>query len=351
MHIPVTGQLSAPGLLKQWYVACEAQDLEWSKPLAVKIFDTAMVLFRDEKGKPCAMPDRCPHRNVPLSEGNVIDGELVCIYHGWQFNGQGERTKVPGLLEQDTHKCSIPTFSCMEQDGFIWVCPSPDHEPLTEPLPLPKVGKGYASYRFVFDLDCTVHAALENALDVAHTSFLHGGLFRGVQERNPIDVELKPVARGFEAEYIGEPLLPGGRKPPRGVKPQHWDRFFLPSTVQIEYSAGANNHVLNTMYHTPVSAVKTRLYFVGYMRLPGLGRFFKPLIAHSVKKILQQDIDMLAKQTENILRFDGEHYKSSQMDLFGPQVLRFMRHAESFEKGEVDTPVPEYQPRQFRITL
>ncbi len=351
MQIPVQGQLSALPLRKHWYVACESSELGGDKPLAVTLLDTPLVLFRNANGQAAALLDRCPHRNVPLSEGFVHEGELICGYHGWQFNDAGSRTALPGLVEPPEQACSVARFHCLEQDGYVWVCPSPGVEPATKPFALPQPGPGYACYRYAFDLDCTVHAALENALDVAHTSYLHGGLFRGVAERNPIEVQLKPIDHGFEAEYIGEPLLPGGRKPPKGVTPQHWDRFMLPATVQVEYAAGPDNHVLNTIYHTPITALKTRMYFVGYMRLPGLGRFFKPLIARSIKKVLQQDIDMLARQTATILHFDGEDYQSSQMDLFGPQIWRFMRHAEQYEKGEVDTPAPEYRPRQVRMTL
>ena len=351
MQIPVTGQLSALPLRKHWYVACEASELSTDSPLAATVLDTPLVLFRNASGQPAALLDRCPHRNVPLSEGFVHGGELICGYHGWQFDELGQRTQLPGLVEPSEQNCSVLRFYCLEQDDYIWVCPSAGHRPDAPPMALPRPGPGYACYRYAFDLDCTLHAALENALDVAHTSYLHGGLFRGVAERNQIDVELKAIDNGFEAEYIGEPLLPGGRKPPKGITPQHWDRFTVPGNVQVEYAAGKNNHVLNTIYHTPISALKTRMYFVGYMRLPGLGRFFKPLIARSIKQVLQQDIDMLAKQTETILRFDGEDYQSSQMDLFGPQIWRFMRHAEQYEKGEVDTPLPEYRPRQVQITL
>jgi nitrite reductase/ring-hydroxylating ferredoxin subunit len=34
-------------------------------------------------------------RLAKLSEGQVIDGQLECLYHGWQFNGSGQCTKIP----------------------------------------------------------------------------------------------------------------------------------------------------------------------------------------------------------------------------------------------------------------
>ena len=41
---------------------------------------------RDSAGRPSALVDRCPHRNLALSLGTVHpDGNLECAYHGWRF--------------------------------------------------------------------------------------------------------------------------------------------------------------------------------------------------------------------------------------------------------------------------
>ena len=53
------------------------------------------------------------------------------------------------------------------------------------------------------------HAALENALDVPHTAFLHRGLFRGGSTRNEVMTAVRHSRRGVEAEYVGEPRPPG----------------------------------------------------------------------------------------------------------------------------------------------
>ncbi|HMB68452.1 MAG TPA: Rieske 2Fe-2S domain-containing protein, partial [bacterium] len=82
-----------------WYIACEARDLR-DRPRATTLFGVPLVLFRGADGRPAALLDRCPHRNVPLSLGRCRNGELECGYHGWRFDGRGECTFVPGLAEQ-----------------------------------------------------------------------------------------------------------------------------------------------------------------------------------------------------------------------------------------------------------
>ena len=37
----------------------------------------------------------CLYRLAKLSEGQLIDGRLECLYHGWQFQGDGKCVKIP----------------------------------------------------------------------------------------------------------------------------------------------------------------------------------------------------------------------------------------------------------------
>jgi nitrite reductase/ring-hydroxylating ferredoxin subunit len=36
-----------------------------------------------------------PIRLAKLSEGQIVDGKLECLYHGWQFDGEGKCVKIP----------------------------------------------------------------------------------------------------------------------------------------------------------------------------------------------------------------------------------------------------------------
>lgn len=39
-------------------------------------------------GRLSAMDNVCPHRGGPLGTGVVMDGKVVCPWHGWQFDPQ-----------------------------------------------------------------------------------------------------------------------------------------------------------------------------------------------------------------------------------------------------------------------
>jgi nitrite reductase/ring-hydroxylating ferredoxin subunit len=54
-------------------------------PVHLKHDEAAIVVIRTRNGV-SAFHDHCPHAQWPLSEGEVMDGILVCPGHGWQFN-------------------------------------------------------------------------------------------------------------------------------------------------------------------------------------------------------------------------------------------------------------------------
>src|SRR5438552_1790568 len=109
-------------LADQWYVACRSTDLR-RRPLARTILDEPLVLFRDGEGRPTALLDRCAHRNLPLSQGRVVDGLLECAYHGWRYGRDGACGLVPGLVgpDEDGKGRVVPTRPVREEQGAVWV--------------------------------------------------------------------------------------------------------------------------------------------------------------------------------------------------------------------------------------
>ena len=79
-----------------WYVAAYDRELEDGGPLGRKLLDEPVVIFRDSKGTPVALEDRCCHRQLPLSLGAVTGDTLQCGYHGLEFDATGACVTVPG---------------------------------------------------------------------------------------------------------------------------------------------------------------------------------------------------------------------------------------------------------------
>lgn len=335
------------------------------------VHGTPLCLFRDGDGRAAAVVDRCPHRNVPLSLGRIRDGLLDCRYHGWRFDRSGACRAVPGLCATDD---DLPprtavvdadgepvrgrgrradVVPCVEQNGFVWVWPGSAEPPAGGPgFRFPCVdAPGYDTVRRALRSAGTMHAVAENALDVPHTAFLHGGLFRGTG-RAPveIDVVVRTGTDRVEAEYIGEPRPPGvaGRLlAPGGGVVQHWDRFILPSIAQVEYRL-EDNHLLVTSALTPVTPTETRLHSAVTFSLRVPHAVIKVLVPPLAALIFAQDARILRHQADTIARFGGEQFASTEIDVLGQGILRLLRRA---ERGEAGTDDPDGPPAERRLRL
>jgi phenylpropionate dioxygenase-like ring-hydroxylating dioxygenase large terminal subunit len=315
-----------------------------------------LVVFRDGDGHAAVLVDRCPHRNAPLSAGRVHDGALQCGYHGWRFDGRGGCVGIPGLdgAIDTTARRGVGAHATRERDGIVWFWSEVDETPppsAPEPFALPELGPGARDVVLTYDIDATMHAAIENTLDVPHTAFLHRGLLRGA-EPNTITARRRPIAggTGIEVDYSGEPLGIGFLRRHDGATLEHHDRFFLPCVAQVEYRAGPWLHLVNSVLHLPLSEFRTRAWFVLRFRSDRLpGRLVESIVRLQGPRVARQDVRMLALQTATVRSFGGEQFSSTELDLFGNAVARLLRWA-STDGHDVggDPPVIESREVTFR---
>ncbi|HMB68763.1 MAG TPA: aromatic ring-hydroxylating dioxygenase subunit alpha, partial [bacterium] len=241
-----------------------------------------------------------------------------------------------------------------DSDGFVWIWGRPDSEPTAEPFRFPLLNeRGYTTVRRPVDTEASLLDTAENALDVPHTAYLHGGLFRSASgPRNEVEVVIRRWADRVEAEYIGEPRPSGiaGRfLAPGGGTVVHLDRFVLPSVVQVEYQLGSVTHFCISAALTPLAERRTRMWAVISFRLPVPGALVKPVLEPLAMRIFGQDAAMLKEQSANLARFGGEDYKSTEADVLGPAVHRLLRRAASGENGDAGTPAGDPVVRRMRL--
>lgn len=330
-----------------WYVVAESKDLK-TTPRPFTLLGIPLVVYRTASGQPVALLDRCPHRNVPLSCGRVRGEHIECAYHGWQFDRSGACRAIPGLIGEAAHERGrrTPAYPCVERDGWIWVWGSADTTPTCDPFAFPTFSDPrYTTVDRMVEAPGTLHATLENALDVPHTAFLHGGLFRTEKTRNEIEAVVRRYPDRAEVEYIGEPRpsgLVGRILSPSGGTVIHFDRFFLPGIAQVEYRIGDENHFLVTAAATPVSDFTTLLFARIQFRTRFPGAILKPVLEPIAMRIFAQDSTMIAAQTKLIETFGGEQFESTDIDFIGPHIYRLLRDA---ERGNLppasDTPLFE----------
>ena len=101
-----------------WYMAALSHEIT-GDPLGRVLLDEPLVFFRGADGAIAALRDRCPHRFVPLSRGQVVEGALECTYHGLRFDGAGRCVFNP---QGDVpHVKPIDSFPVVERDRIVWI--------------------------------------------------------------------------------------------------------------------------------------------------------------------------------------------------------------------------------------
>lgn len=301
----------------QWYIACEATELKQS-PLSRKILGEPIALFRDGSGQASALVDRCPHRNVQLSGGRVVEGKLQCPYHGWEFNAEGQCVYIPSLTEAE----KIPSTACtrtyplIEQDGYVWVWVG-DHAPEGKlPFKLPHQGEaGWAHMRIKCTIPNAVENVIENFIDCPHTGYVHGGLFRtpaSHMARTKVQAVEDGVIIDIEEENQTESLL-GRLLVPKGARVTHRDRFYLPSIVQVAYGFGPEKQITGFQLCTPVEDFVTEVYVYVTWKLGWLTHLIRPFVPHVGKTVLMQDMGVLVNQGEMVKRY-GRQFTSAPAD-------------------------------------
>lgn len=346
IELEAEADLARCGALKDyWYVACLASELRAGKPLARTLFGTPLVLFRDARGHPAALFDRCLHRNARLSAGDVFDGKLGCPYHGWVYDAAGSCVEIPSLgpsqsgalLDAAGHAeaglklrpCDVGRvrrFATREQDGLVFVFMGEDEAKARRPpFRVPKWGEpGWTTYFMVTRFPNGVTNLVENFMDVPHTVFVHKGWFRNRRTKQvPARVERKGGEVLVTYEQQQDELTGAGfLMNPTGQAMVHTDHFIAPNVTRVDYLWGSRSgYVINSQV-TPVGPLESWVYTAIAYRLPwdvpgnlvarGLRRFMK----WYTTQVIGQDVDIMRVQREGLTHAPGGlEFASTEADL------------------------------------
>jgi phenylpropionate dioxygenase-like ring-hydroxylating dioxygenase large terminal subunit len=257
-----------PALARAWYAVTRSPDLA-RRAVPVRLLGRDYVVWRDRAGAVVAAPDRCPHREAPLSIGHLDDGELQCAYHGWRFGEAGRCVLVPSANEgvPVPPKAHLATIHAAERYGLVWLCPG---EPASG-IPEMPWDDDPAYRRLNVDVELWHASATrmtDNFLDISHFPFVHTGTFGRAQDTHVPKIELAPLDEGFygyayEVAVNNDAL--GATASGLGTKVltrRMTTGFHLPFTVRstIQYETGLDHILL--LLSTPVDDVTSLFTFV-----------------------------------------------------------------------------------------
>ena len=327
-----------------WYVACTPNEID-DGPLGRQICGQRIVFFRGPESRVAAVEDWCPHRGAPLSLGRVVEGRLVCGYHGLEMGADGKPVAMP--LQRVRGFPSIRTFPVVERHGFVWVWPGDSAQ--ADPATIHHCAwAGHPEWAYgggLYHVKCDYRLMIDNLMDLTHETYVHAGSI-GQKE---ID-EAPPATTTDGDEVVTRRLMENVMPPPfwrmalRGnhladdVPVDRWQicRFTPPSHVMIEVGvahAGNGGYDADPKYKassivvdflTPESATSMWYFW-------GMARNFNPTdkaltasIREGQGRIFAEDLQMLESQQRNLLAHPERTLLKLNIDAGGVQSRRVL---------------------------
>ncbi|MFT5144267.1 MAG: sulfoxide reductase heme-binding subunit YedZ [Rhodothermales bacterium] len=96
---------------------CQVDQIQEGRAKIFEMSGDRIAVFRHE-GKLSAVSNTCRHQGGPLGEGRILNGNIVCPWHGYEYNPVSGCAPTPF-----TEK--VPTFAVRILDGEVFVNPEP----------------------------------------------------------------------------------------------------------------------------------------------------------------------------------------------------------------------------------
>lgn len=291
-----------------WYPVFWADQLQPGDVVSVQVWESSLAVYRHADGSVSALANACPHKGVELHRGEVHGNNLVCPYHGWEFNSDGRCVDIPYFPQEQKLPCAqARSYPTREAYGIIWVFPGAIE--LAEQQPLPEVPQydqpGWFMVRIPGHFQAHFSICNENTMDVFH-GFLHKDL-QGWYDPKLINLKQDDdgVAADYQVSYEGflSKLLGLGTK----------GRDSTTRTVSINYRyphyATALESVSSLyLMRLPVGPTETKSFSLLFLKLPlpqwllsgPLARTLEKVILNSIfLKFLHQDVEMMESEQRN----------------------------------------------------
>jgi vanillate O-demethylase monooxygenase subunit len=320
-----------------WYVAAMAEEIG-TTPLGRKVCNESIVIYRGPNGAPVALQDWCPHRGAPLSLGRVVDGQLVCGYHGLTMGCDGRAVAMPGQRVRGFP--SVRTYPVVEYAGFIWLWPGDPAQATPARLPRlawadnPEWAYGGSLYHVKGDY----RLMIDNLMDLTHENYVHAGSIGQPEiDETPCETAVAGDAVTTSRFMSGIEAPPFWRMAMRAAglpeddPVDRWQicRFSPPSNVMIDVGVALQGHGgFDAPRHKKAYGIvvdfitpetETSMWYFW-----GMARNFRPedaaltdQIREGQRKIFSEDLQMIERQQANLAKWPERQLLKLNIDAGG----------------------------------
>jgi phenylpropionate dioxygenase-like ring-hydroxylating dioxygenase large terminal subunit len=296
-----------------WYPMIRSEDLGPDKPERARVLGLSFVIYRDSHGRARVLSDTCVHRGGSLGGAwelgknpRIVDDCVVCPYHGWEFDGDGNCRNIPsiGYGKKPPARAKVDAYPTVERYGIVFAflgdLPENERPPL---LTIEEYADPTwrANSVLVLEVNYYYERSIENGLDPAHNEFVHPthgfkGINRDTYSVREYAVEDYPQGWGmwflhrFNSPSLDDKTWKNAR--PTGGELYAGSGTHGPNTMITEINVGNNQKFRQYFFEQPVDQSHTRIFFVNMRNFMLEPQHDGPIHARN-KIIAQQDIEIL----------------------------------------------------------
>ena len=248
-----------------WYAVEEVRRVKPGTAIEVVFWKRSIALFRATDGSFHAIENRCAHRQLKLSLGNVHGCRLVCVYHGWEYGGEGRDLGTPyDPSGRSFPQFTLRTYPVKVRYGLIWLFPGDPDRAEKRGIPdIPELeGSGrWACVPLCFTWSAHHSMVIDNVSDFTH-AYLHRR-YRPFDGVNPIHCETvgDNVYLSYDT-WVGRGRISGLFVDHEGIDTNRMDLCY-----QYPYQwSNTDDAIKHWLFVLPVDERTTRVFFLFYFK-------------------------------------------------------------------------------------
>jgi phenylpropionate dioxygenase-like ring-hydroxylating dioxygenase large terminal subunit len=275
-----------------WYPVAWDHEIAAGQVVEVKFWGRSIAVYRGQDGAVHALEDRCAHRQLKLSKGKVEGNNLLCTYHGWEYDGCGRCAKIPhDLFGNKMPQITIGNYPIQVRYGIIWVFPGDPAMATVHKIPeIPEI-EGATEWG-IMPLDFVVSAHHSMVIDNV-SDFTHAYLHR--KSRPFWDAKLTHLESVGDTVHLSyETKVGTGRISGLFVDRRKTNTNAMDLAYEYPYQwSNTDGKIKHWLFVLPVDERTTRAFFVFYfhpdmLRVPFLPLSFPRPLMQTVMKVARE---------------------------------------------------------------
>ena len=259
-----------------WHCIGITKNVDFKSPYKFNVGELPLVLWKDNNDNLLSAINICRHLGSKLDEGPIVNGSLLCPYHGLKHDKKQSYGRI------------------MEYQDRLWWSYKPVRK---TPHSIPFYSKeGYVTQHLQIDMNVGLKDCAYNSMDLHHPEFVHKGLLGFGSSVPPSHVRTIPFADrvGLEFDYHIKPnirYISKDMKISRREKyTKNFNMFVNPTIAwsKVSVDNGEKNLIIYVSM-LPIKSDVTRWFVSIHHNFNNENIFQRYILKTATKLILNQD--------------------------------------------------------------